>query len=69
MFVLVVDSGVVVRHLPILTLHMHNQWLKWKRERRLLGEDEDEDTKEGVEAAACGQVVRVAVAQVPFANL
>ena len=30
MFILVVYPGVVVRHLPILTLHMRNQWLEKK---------------------------------------
>ena len=46
-----------------------NDWWVVKERDEHEDEEEDEETKEGVETATCRQVVRVAVAQVPFANL
>ena len=38
-------------------------------EMRKCDDEDEKETEEGVEPTTCGQVVWVAVAQVPFANL
>ena len=55
-------SGQTFAHIDLTCMLTINEMRKC--------DDEDEkETEEGVEPTTCGQVVWVAVAQVPFANL